>query len=1221
MVPLRELYKLQLESREGATSSVTPQLKLSGIIDYLRQLEGYRQIIQGIDADEVHQPLALLESARAPVLAGILEATRRPILLITGRVDSVPVWQQALDAWVRDSSKIIRFLEPTPLPFERGPWSELSRNSRLAVLAHLMASQHPYTTTQDEQLLVITSIRALLQKTMPRRRFVAATRIIKKGQIIELESLLRDWQSSGYERVSVVESQGQYSQRGGILDIFPIGASNPTRIELFGDEVDSLRSFDPATQRSELVQENDSNIIISPAREMMPGDVVKVGQQLAQLELISDNKMPSWRDDVQSLASGLLNPNLEYYLPLVYSEPASLLSYLPSDTLIVLDDMPSLAVAADETESHAEQIAREQLDMPPNYTHPLFTWQEIQQKLSGRTCLVLGDGEDEIYQESSLLAESFQPGPRFGGQVRPFLLHLRASKLNDETTFVVSRQAQRLAELWRQDRARQEIISDDSYQPTNSVESIPPSDSITFIQGTLPGGFTLESLRGDKLDSNGRSDEIILNLLSDSEVFGWSRPVPRRRLKPRSVAPETYFADIVPGDYVVHLEFGIGKFSGLVVRAVGGMGREYLKVDFGNSDVLYVPVHHADRLSKWIGPDDRHPVIHRLGEKNWRRARSKAQKAVDELADELLDLYSARETIPGHAFAKDNQWQHELEASFPYRETDDQLRALAEVKADMERPSPMDRLICGDVGYGKTEVALRSAFKAVMDGKQVAILVPTTVLAQQHYNTFRDRLKPFPVNLEMLSRFRTSTQQDKILGSIREGQVDIVIGTHRLLSDDVSFKDLGLLIIDEEQRFGVSHKEKLKQLRTEVDVLTLTATPIPRTLYMSLAGVRDISQIDTAPADRLPVQTYVGEMDDSLIRTAILRELDRGGQVFFVHNRVQSIDNAYLKLGNLVPEARIAIAHGQMSERQLEEVMVRFVNGDIDVLLCTTIIESGLDIPNANTLIVERADWFGLAQLYQLRGRVGRGVRRAYGYFLHGSWHQLTGDAKARLDVLAAQTELGAGYTIAMRDLEIRGAGDLLGSRQSGHIAAVGFDLYTRLLTQAVKRRKAERAGKKATIELPEAVLIDLPLAAYIPTDYVPEASLRLRLYRRMAVLETLEEIDEMVAELADRFGAIPDPVDNLMYQLRVKVLAQKAAIPAITSESGQIHIRLPNGISANQYDFHRQVGPGIRVSRRGLWLDREMSTKDWQVTLVQVLEKIQSTEVVADAVRDKNNA
>jgi transcription-repair coupling factor (superfamily II helicase) len=390
---------------------------------------------------------------------------------------------------------------------------------------------------------------------------------------------------------------------------------------------------------------------------------------------------------------------------------------------------------------------------------------------------------------------------------------------------------------------------------------------------------------------------------------------------------------------------------------------------------------------------------------------------------------------------------------------------------------------------------------------------------------------------------------------------------------------------------------------------------------MSLAGVRDISQIDTAPADRLPVQTYVGEMDDSLIRTAILRELDRGGQVFFVHNRVQSIDNAYLKLGNLVPEARIAIAHGQMSERQLEEVMVRFVNGDIDVLLCTTIIESGLDIPNANTLIVERADWFGLAQLYQLRGRVGRGVRRAYGYFLHGSWHQLTGDAKARLDVLAAQTELGAGYTIAMRDLEIRGAGDLLGSRQSGHIAAVGFDLYTRLLTQAVKRRKAERAGKKATIELPEAVLIDLPLAAYIPTDYVPEASLRLRLYRRMAVLETLEEIDEMVAELADRFGAIPDPVDNLMYQLRVKVLAQKAAIPAITSESGQIHIRLPNGISANQYDFHRQVGPGIRVSRRGLWLDREMSTRDWQVTLVQVLEKIQSTEVVADAVRDKNNA
>ena len=449
--------------------------------------------------------------------------------------------------------------------------------------------------------------------------------------------------------------------------------------------------------------------------------------------------------------------------------------------------------------------------------------------------------------------------------------------------------------------------------------------------------------------------------------------------------------------------------------------------------------------------------MNRLGEKTWKRTKAKAQKAVDELADDLLDLYAARETVPGHAFAADSQWQAELEASFPYRETDHQMQAIGEVKLDMERPHPMDRLICGDVGYGKTEVGLRAAFKAVMDGKQVAMLVPTTVLAQQHFNTFRQRLKPFPVNVEMLSRFRTVAHQERIIKGLREGEIDIVIGTHRLLSEDVSFKDLGLLLIDEEQRFGVTHKERLKQMRTEVDVLTMTATPIPRTLYMSLTGVRDISQIDTPPADRLPVQTFVGETDDTLLRRAILREIGRGGQVFDVHNRVQTIRNVSLKLSNLIPEASMAIGHGQMSERQLEEVMLRFVDGEIDVLLSTTIIESGLDIPNANTLIVDRADQFGLAQLYQLRGRVGRGARRAYAYFFHPPWRRLTADAKTRLETIASQTDLGAGYSIAMRDLEIRGAGDLLGARQSGHISAVGFDLYTRLLSQAVKRRRAVR--------------------------------------------------------------------------------------------------------------------------------------------------------------------
>jgi transcription-repair coupling factor (superfamily II helicase) len=736
--------------------------------------------------------------------------------------------------------------------------------------------------------------------------------------------------------------------------------------------------------------------------------------------------------------------------------------------------------------------------------------------------------------------------------------------------------------------------------PTQSLPDLPAPGTLTFIQGALPEGFVL--VRRD-------DDEILLDLLTDAEIFGWNRPAPRRWRSPRPIAPEARFADITAGDYVVHLEYGIGRFAGLVVRNIGGMEREYLLMEYANGDTLYVPAHHADRLSKWVGSDERPPNMHRLGEKSWTQAKAKAQKAADELADELLDLYATRETIAGHAFAADTEWQAELEASFPYRETEDQLRVIGEVKADMEESQPMDRLICGDVGYGKTEVALRAAFKAVMDSKQVAILVPTTVLAQQHYNTFYERLRPFPVKVEMLSRFRTQAQQERIVKNLRNGRVDIIIGTHRLLSDDISFKDLGLVIVDEEQRFGVAHKEKLKQWRTEVDVLTMTATPIPRTLYMSLTGVRDISIIDTAPAERLPVQTYVGPFDETRLKRALQRELDRGGQVFLVHNRVQTIDIIQKQIERLVPEARVAIGHGQMSERQLEQIMTDFDEGKIDVLISTTIIESGLDIPNANTLIVDRADRFGLSQMYQLRGRVGRGAKRAYAYFFHAPWRTLNEDARLRLETIAEQTELGAGYQIALRDMEIRGAGDLLGGQQSGHISAIGFDLYTKLLANAVKRRKAERKGEILPAELPEATLIDVPLAAYVPPDYVPDPALRLRLYRRMAMLGSLSEIDELAVELADRFGPIPDPVHHLLYQLRIKVLAERAQVTAVTTEAGQIKIRLLDLEGIDRFRLQRYLGESVRVSRKAIWMPRDLSTKEWQVTLVQVLERLASFE------------
>ncbi|MFQ5433755.1 MAG: transcription-repair coupling factor [Anaerolineae bacterium] len=1185
-------------------------MSISGLLDILAQLPEYEAVRVAVNGETAASPLMLPNGARPAVLANLYRQTNRPILLITGRVDAVSGWRQALDMWLPPATEILRFAEPTPLPYDRGPWGDRSRRDRLRVLSRLMAGQHPQVPPPETPPFIVTSARALFQKTIPHRRFLTATRAIRLGQIVALDKISAHWQAIGYEMVSVVERIGQFSRRGGILDIYPVSEPYPVRIELFGDEVDTLRYFDPTSQRSiELEDGPLARVIIPPAREALPGRAQEYAQSLGPENLPTEGSLPSWRDDVIDLQTGLAFPLLEFYLPLLYARPASLLDYLLEDVLVVVDAWPELATAVRELHHHADQIANEQPELPPGYPCPLFDWPNLADELRWWQPLILGDGEEseEGGRPFADLANAFEPGPRYGGQMRPLMTQIKSTRREGARMVIVSRQASRLAELWQEEKKAGRGNNGSSVllptpntavAPIEQLQTLPENGSLTFVQGSLAEGFTL--VRRD-------DNAILLDLLTDAEIFGWRRPAPRRWHKPAPAAPETHYADIKAGDYIVHLEYGIGKFMGLVVRTIGGAEREYLLVEYANSDTLYVPVHHADRLSRWIGASDIPPTLNRLGEKSWNKAKAKAQQAADELAGDLLELYASREMVAGHAFAADGEWQAELEASFPYRETEDQLRVIAEVKQDMERPQPMDRLICGDVGYGKTEVALRAAFKAVMDGKQVAILVPTTILAQQHFYTFRDRLKPFPIKVEMLSRFRTPTRQVRIVKEVRDGRVDIIIGTHRLLSDDVSFKDLGLVIIDEEQRFGVSQKEKFKQWRTEVDVLTMTATPIPRTMHMSLSGVRDISLIDTAPAERLPVQTYVGEVDEARLKRAILRELERSGQVFFVHNRVQTIHIIRDRIQALVPEAIIAVGHGQMSERELERIMVNFAEGKIDILLSTTIIESGLDFPNANTLIVDRAEMFGLSQLYQLKGRVGRGTRRAYAYFFHNAWRGLTPDARARLETIAEETQLGAGYVIAVRDMEIRGVGDLLGAQQSGHISAVGFDLYTRLLTNAVKRRKAEKNGESLSFDLPEATLIDLPLAAYVPTDYVPDASLRLRLYRRMAVLDTLPEIDGMAEELADRFGSIPDPVHNLLYQLRIKALAQRAGVTAVTSENGQIKVRIEGLESMNRFHLQRYLGESVRVSRTAVWLGRGKSTHEWQVDVVQVLERLQA--------------
>ncbi len=1162
-------------------------MQLTGLLGHLRSIPGYRALRDSVNTGAPVGDLYLLQAARPYLVMALAIDLGRPLVYIAGRTsraynmaEQIPVWSAGVD--------VMRFAEPGPLFYEYASWSDTTIGNRLAVMAALCPA--PLQKQSRNSPIVVTSARALMQRTLPVREFRASSRTLKVGTRIDPQKMLHVLVGLGYEAATITTSPGTFSRRGGIVDIYPVAQEQPVRIEFFGDEIESLRLFDPATQRSDLTT---TEVTLTPAREALPRLAPPVVERLkgwfAQQKHPDEDPGSTW-SDAGALAAGAAFSNLEYYLPYLYSQPASFLDYIPDNALIVLDDRAELRETVEELEEQALSLRAEKLNlnqMPADYPLPYLTWDEIQEELSTRSVLHLGGESDSPLTElSASLAGGFTPGPRFSGQIKAFLDYLIELRLENQTAIVVTRQAQRLAELWGE--------NDVYLRPVEQILNPPEPGSLYFVEGALAEGWSLHQPSGP------------LHLLTDAEIFGWRRPEPRRIHRPRSSAPEASFADLQPGDFVVHVEHGIGRFEGLQKRFLNGDEREYLVVQYEGTDQLFVPIHQADRLARYIGTTDRPPHLSRLGTPDWSRLKESTRRAVEEIARELLELYALRAKVSGYAFSPDTPWQHELEASFPYVETEDQLQAIVEVKRDMEQSRPMDRLICGDVGYGKTEVALRAAFKAVMDGKQVAILVPTTVLAQQHYNTFTARLTPFPIKVEMLSRFRDRRAQLSILHDLADGQIDIIIGTHRLLQDDVHLKDLGLLIIDEEQRFGVTHKEKLKRMRTEVDVLTMTATPIPRTLYMALTGIRDISTIQTAPEERLPVSTHIGLYDTGLIRQAIVRELERGGQVFFVHNRVQTIQAKAREIQALVPEARLVVAHGQMDEHQLEEVMLNFARGDSDVLMSTSIIESGLDIPNTNTIIIDHADWFGLAQLYQLRGRVGRGAARAYAYFFHPSRHKLTEEALQRLETIKDYEELGAGFHIAMRDLEIRGAGDILGARQSGHIAAVGFHLYTQLLAQAVKHLKHDQpltsrpaAGQEPTIT------IDLPLQAYIPTEYMPDMSLRLQVYRRLATLTEETAVREISEELSDRFGPLPPAVEGLLYQLRIKILSQKAGATAIGHEMEQVYIRLPYLAEVDRTALQNYLANGVRVSRTAVWMPRNLNASEWQSRLVDLLMRL----------------
>ncbi|OGO65798.1 MAG: transcription-repair coupling factor [Chloroflexi bacterium RBG_19FT_COMBO_55_16] len=1103
--------------------------------------------------------LGLRRSARLPVLAALHAELQCPILLLTDRTDRALTLVDEM-ALLADKALRLFFPEPNPLFYENASWGETTRRDRLIVLTNLASYHIPGAPLPATPPIIIAPARAVMARTLPRREFLKAIRILKPSQTIPPEELARILINFGYEHSSTVIVPGQFARRGGILDLWPPAEASPARLDFFGDEIEGVRHFDPTTQRS---TNSLQQLFLSPAREF----------------LLSHNSHSN------SLLSTLVSPPSEFHIPLLHPWPAGLIDYLPRQALILVDNWEDFQNTIQEIEEQSMGLRAEyEKDgtLPLDFPLPYLPWTEIQDTLSTHRTLELGPS---TAPENSELAQLFTSSPRFGGRLKPLLEHLFQRASAGDRVIVVSRQSSRLLELWSEAKPSTLPPSPD-----------PSSPNPLFLEGSLSEGWILTPPAGP-----------VLHLLSDGEIFGWRRPEPRQRLRAIAEAPEAAYADLQVGDWVVHIDHGIGRFLGLVNRAVDGVEREYLAVEYAEGDQLFVPVHQADRLTRYVGPDSRLPASNRLGGVEWRNVKARAREAVIEVAEDLLNLYAQRQVVAGNAFSQDSAWQHELEASFPYVETEDQLRVIGEVKRDMESPRPMDRLICGDVGYGKTEVALRATFKAVMDGKQVAMLVPTTVLAQQHFYTFRERLAAFPVEVEMLSRFRTPQQQREILFRLAMGNVDIIIGTHRLLQEDVEFKDLGLLIIDEEQRFGVTHKEYLKKMRSEVDVLTLTATPIPRTLYMALTGVRDISTINTPPEERLPIITHVGPFSQRLVRQAILRELERGGQIFFVHNRVQTITAMRSHLERLVPGARLAIAHGQMDENQLSERMQQFTNGEIDVLLTTSIIESGLDIPNANTLIVDRADTFGLSQLYQLRGRVGRGAQRAYAYFFKHRRKIPTLEGRQRLETIAENAQLGAGFNIAMRDLEIRGAGDILGSRQHGHIAAVGFHLYTRLLGEAVARLRVNR-GLPPDSQAPvldshrPLVSVDLPLHISIPPDYVSDKNMRLHLYRRIADLRTTSEIDPLIEEFKDRFGIPPAPVRNLLFQLKIKLLAENANVASINVESDQIVVRFQDGSLPSDLP---DLGANVRRGKTALWLPYS-AKPEWPDHLVSLLHILQ---------------
>jgi len=1095
------LSKLSLGGKEGIL------MTLPGIFSLWNQSKEFEEIIKIIKGKLISKILlsGLKDSARSFFIATLVskEEIKKSYLIITDSQENALKIYQDLGTFLNkpQSEEENIFLFPS---FDVLPYEEISSDpqiiqQRINILKHLSMNDQ-----DKKRIILIADIKALLPKLASPQKFKKTNWKLKVGDVLKKDDFLKILLDQNYRSVEIVEEKGEFSSRGGIIDFFPITSESPLRLELFGDQIESIRYFNLNTQRSILKL---ADYTLLPSREL--------------------------------IADGLSNYN--------YS---TIFDYLPEDLIVLQNEPELIKEKAEEFQEEIEGIyqkieknKRELIFSPSSY---FITNSEICDKLKSKKIINFTHFMEENKEDISHNQEEKK------GDIREFILEGQeiSSYFGNLDLFAKDlkkwqKEKQHIIILVRNEgRARRlaEILEERGIKrfTTGRIEEYAHLKSTIFISyGYLNYGFKLLNLK--------------TVFITDQEIFGKERNK-RYKLTRRKSEPFFTVMDISSGDYVVHIDHGIGIYRGIVNLTVKGVKQDYLLIEYAQGDKLYVPVDQINLVHKYIGIKDKTPKIYRLGGVSWGKAKGKAKRSIQKLAQELYNLYIARKEIRGFAFSKDNNWQQELEMSFPFEETYDQLQALSEVKTDMEIVKPMERLVCGDVGYGKTEIAIRAAFKAVLDGKQVAILAPTTILVQQHYDTFRERMNPFPINIDMLSRFRTKQEQKKVIDDLEEGKVDIIIGTHRLIQNDIRFKDLGLLIVDEEQRFGVLHKERIKKLKENIDSLTLTATPIPRTLHMSLIGVRDLSVINTPPEDRFPIATYICRRDDKVMAEAIRRELDREGQIFFVHNRVRSIQKIARDLNRLFPQAIIGIAHGQMAEEQLEDIMIDFLEKKYDILVCTTIIEIGLDIPNVNTIIIDDAHKFGLSQLYQLRGRVGRSDRRAYAYFLYPSYRSISDTAKKRLQAIKEFSELGSGFKLAMRDLEIRGAGNLLGKEQHGSVSEVGFNLYCRLLEEAVKELREEKEGKEKKKDI--ILVIDIKIDAYIPGGYISDLKQRVLIYKKLAEIKDLEDLERVKEELRDRYGVYPREVRNLLEIIYLKIFLRKLGISSLMIKEKKLIIR-----------------------------------------------------------------